>query len=312
MTVHRFVRVRRTLAKVLPWVVRVGLCPSHLYGRAVGRSDQSFRDALVRGDQRAAAAWLVREYANDVLSLCRAIVRDEALAEDLTQDAFQKALVALGSFRGDASAKTWLLTIARHRCVDHLRRDKRKPYDLGTTDSSGDDAIDDTPLAPELLLRRDAVARALGTLNESTRALIVLRFRHGLGYPELADAFGVEQGAMRMRISRALAKMRAALAAPCGRASAAALQDAYRKGTPSAPPKAKSAKPPVPMSPKPPGAPAPAAPAPAARAPAAPSFAAPSFESFGVVLARLDSEASSVLLAKLDALANALSDRETE
>src|SRR5690606_39311726 len=50
-------------------------------------------------------------------------------------------------------------------------------------------------------------------LGEGERALVVLHFGHGVGYPELADSFGLREGAVRMRISRALARMRAALAA---------------------------------------------------------------------------------------------------
>lgn len=174
--------------------------------------DAHFLDALARGDQRAAAACIVREYGDDVLSLCRAMVGDEALAEDLTQDTYQRAIAGLSGFRAEASPKTWLKTIARHLCIDHLRRAARRPDAKSHVEVDAVDAVDaaadDAPLAPELLLRRDAVQLALGALDEQARALVVLRFSHDVGYPELADAFGQSQGALRMRISRALASMR--------------------------------------------------------------------------------------------------------
>src|SRR5262249_50533911 len=59
--------------------------------------------------------------------------------------------------------------------------------------------------------RREDAERAMAALGESERALVVLHFGHGVGYPELADAFGIGQGAARMRVSRALARMRDAL-----------------------------------------------------------------------------------------------------
>ena len=51
---------------------------------------------------------------------------DRAEADDLTQEVYLRALPALTRFRGDASARTWLLQIARHVCADHVRRSTRR------------------------------------------------------------------------------------------------------------------------------------------------------------------------------------------
>lgn len=171
------------------------------------------------GDRRRAAALLVRDHAPAVFSLCRAMVRDDLLAEDLSQDVFARAFGALEGFRGEASPRTWLLRIARNRCLDHLERARRAPWGsaggpgAGGTSSGGDPddypADDDPP--HDLLARREDAERAMAVLAENERALVVLHFGHGVGYPELADSFGLREGAVRMRISRALGRMRAAL-----------------------------------------------------------------------------------------------------
>ncbi len=249
-----------------------------------------FRDALAAGDRRQAAAWLVQTFAGDVHGLCRALVRDHATAEDLTQDTFHKALAGLSEFRGESSARTWLLAIARHRCVDHLRRQGRRPDPVGT-DVEPTEPVDDAPLTSDLLSDRTALTRALASLDESSRALVVLRFHHGLGYPELADAYGLKQGAVRMRISRALAAMRAVLT-PAPAAAGAALERAYQQGTPTAvPPPARRGRTPAPG--------APAAP-PVPRAPAAPQAAMPA-PSFGDLLGALQPALSGSLAQRLDA-----------
>jgi len=162
---------------------------------------------LAHGDRRTAAALLVRHFAPAVFALCRAMVRDTQLAEDLSQDAFARAFGALDSFRAEASPRTWLLKIARNRCLDHLARSKRAPWGR-EPDSEPDDHADDQALPIELLARREDAERAMAVLGESERALVVLHFGHGVGYPELADSFGIGQGALRMRVSRALARMR--------------------------------------------------------------------------------------------------------
>lgn len=246
--------------------------------------ESPFRRALDAGDRRAAAAWLVRTFANDVHGLCRALVRDPANAEDLTQDTFHKALAGLSDFRGDSSARTWLLAIARHRCVDHLRRQGRRPDPVGP-DHESSEPIDDAPLTSDLLSDRSAVKVALSTLDESSRALVVLRFHHGLGYPELAEAYGLKQGAVRMRISRALAAMRAVLQPPVA-AAGPELERAYREGKPTAIPPRSRAAPPAPAAP----------PVPSAAAP----MPAP-IPSFGELLAGFQPDVPRPLAQRLDA-----------
>jgi RNA polymerase sigma-70 factor, ECF subfamily len=165
---------------------------------------------LAHGDRRTAAALLVRHFAPAVFSLCRAMVRDAQLAEDLSQDAFARAFGALGGFRAEASPRTWLLKIARNRCLDHLARASRAPWGREPDHEPDDHPGDQAPPA-ELLARREDAERAMAALGETERALVVLHFGHGVGYPELADSFGIAQGAVRMRVSRALARMRDAL-----------------------------------------------------------------------------------------------------
>lgn len=165
---------------------------------------------IARGDRGRAASLLVKEYAPAVFSLCRAMVRDPRLAEDLSQDSFARAFAALDGFRGEASPRTWLLKIARNRCLDHLDRLKRTPW--GGEEPEPDELSSDDPPPVELLSRRQDAERAMAVLTEGERALVVLHFGHGVGYAELADSFGIREGAVRMRISRALARMRAALA----------------------------------------------------------------------------------------------------
>ena len=173
--------------------------------------DVDLHRALSANDRRRAGTLLVTHYASDVFALCRAIVRNRDVAEDLAQDAFQKALVALPSFRGESSARTWLLSIARNRCLDHLRSAKSSPF---ARDDNGETDAHPSPEAPvlDLLVRHEDVERALGPLDETERAIVVLFHGHGVGYPELAQAFGLREGALRMRMSRATAKMREVLA----------------------------------------------------------------------------------------------------
>jgi RNA polymerase sigma-70 factor (ECF subfamily) len=186
---------------------------------------------IARGDRGAAASLLVKAYAPAVFSLCRAMVRDSRLAEDLSQDVFARAFAALDGFRGEASPRTWLLKIARNRCLDHLDHLKRSAWD--GREPEPDELVSDDPPPVDLLSRRQDVERAMAVLAEGERALVVLHFGHGVGYPELADSFGIREGAVRMRVSRALAKMRSALDTTLGIDVEAGIEDREMAGAPA-------------------------------------------------------------------------------
>lgn len=172
--------------------------------------DLQLKTALSAGDRRRAAGLLVEHYADDVFAVCRAMLRDRTLAEDLAQETFTRAIAALATFRGESSPRTWLLSIARNGCLDVLRSRRASPVD--DFDHEPDAHLADAPAAIDLLVRRDDVERALAPLSETERALVVLHYGHGVGYAELADSFQLREGALRMRMSRAVDKMRSALA----------------------------------------------------------------------------------------------------
>jgi RNA polymerase sigma-70 factor, ECF subfamily len=164
---------------------------------------------IARGERKRAASLLVRDHAAAVFALCRAIIRDPRLAEDLSQDVFTHALGALTRFRGEAAPRTWLLRIARNCCLDHLDRARRAPW--GGGDSQPDHYAADALAPDDLLSVREDTELAMSVLRETERALVVLHFGHGVTYRELAESFGLREGAVRMRVSRALARMHAVL-----------------------------------------------------------------------------------------------------
>jgi RNA polymerase sigma-70 factor (ECF subfamily) len=199
-------------------------------------NDLQFTRWVGAGRHREAAAWLVNHFADEVLGLCLAMVRDQSAAEDLAQDAFGRAFVGLAGYRGEASPRTWLLKIARNRCIDHLRTRERKPWDDPGVDAGEPELQpDDAPLPSDLLLYRDDVEDALAKLGAIERALVVLRFRNGLDYAELATAFGLGEGAVRMRLSRALARMRRFLEAKHDEGRATVLAEPLPAAAPAEP-----------------------------------------------------------------------------
>jgi RNA polymerase sigma-70 factor, ECF subfamily len=152
------------------------------------------------GDPVAVTAF-VRRTQPDVWRLC-ARLGDRASADDLTQEVYLRALPALTRFRGDSSARTWLLQITRHVCADHVRRATRRRAGLARLIARAD--------------RSDAVAartgeleldEAIASLSDDRREAFVLTQVTGLPYAEAAEVCGVPVGTIRSRVARARADL---------------------------------------------------------------------------------------------------------
>lgn len=169
------------------------------------------------GGSREAFDELVRRYQGQIVNLARAMTNSDDQADDLAQEAFVRAWRSIGSFRADATFKTWLYGVALNVIRTHRTRRSRLlrlfSSDAGGTNAtrqpiergSADDGIE-RPLA-----MRQAIDRALATLPEALREAVVLRDVQGLEYQEIAAALGVPIGTVESRIFRARKRLRSLL-----------------------------------------------------------------------------------------------------
>jgi RNA polymerase sigma-70 factor (ECF subfamily) len=167
-------------------------------------SDSELLARVAQGD-RQASAHLVERFQAGVLRFARTIVADDATAEDVLQDTFLAALSNARSFRGEASVKTWLYTIARHEALRRKRRAARVELDddlerLGALAGWGAEEPD-VALAREEA--RAALAQAFDALEEDDRTVLLLRDVEGLGGAETAAILELSLAAMKSRLHRA-------------------------------------------------------------------------------------------------------------
>lgn len=161
---------------------------------------------------------LVERYERPVWSLVVRMVKDEAVAEELAQDAFVKAFRALDTYDPERKLSSWLFKIAHNTTLDHLRRKNLATVPLETDDDEWDlkQRLEDRATrSPEAEASRGDLAAALeaavGTLRPEYREVVVLRFGEGLAYQEIVEITGLPLGTVKTYLHRARKKLAARL-----------------------------------------------------------------------------------------------------
>lgn len=175
--------------------------------------DQAALERMARGDQ-AGLAEIYDRHGRLVYSLALRIVRDRGDAEDVTQDVFVQAWRQASRFdttRGNVAA--WLLTMARSRAIDLIRRRRVRPQ------PGADDMVMETKDASpapdvqfEWVQRAEVIQEAMGALPLLQRLAIELAFFEGLTQAEIAEQLEVPLGTVKTRIRQGLLKLRDRLA----------------------------------------------------------------------------------------------------
>ena len=164
---------------------------------------------------------LVRPYERAIFLAALSLVRNEADAEDIVQEAVLKAFKGLRSFRQEAKFSTWLIQITLNEAKLKLRKDRGHLYesmDEGQCSEDGDyvpkDLADWREIPSEALeqkVLREALIKAVNSLPEKYRTVFVLRDVQQLSIAETVEALGISEASVKTRLSRARLKMRDAL-----------------------------------------------------------------------------------------------------
>ncbi len=169
--------------------------------------------ALGRHDKRGALTVLMRAYGNALYRFCLEMVGERSLASDVQQMVFVQAFEDLSSFSGRSSLRAWLYGIARHRCLD-VAKGNRRWLRVVRAEETLPDAVDPSPGPDEKLNRQRlgaAIDDCLAALPPHAREVLVLRYREGFSYDVIAGLVNERAGTLRVRLLRALPLLKGCL-----------------------------------------------------------------------------------------------------
>lgn len=160
-----------------------------------------------------AFAYLLAIYRNPIYNIVYHITGNEADAADVLQNVFVKIIRGIKQFRNSSSLKTWIYRIAVHEALNcrrgWFRRRRHELFSLDDEQSAHPlrdtktGARAETPYElVEQSERREMVARALRTLSEPYRTVVVLREIESLSYEEITEVLGVAEGTVKSRLKR--------------------------------------------------------------------------------------------------------------
>ena len=171
------------------------------------RSDEQLMLEVRDGDESALGVLFERHHESVYRYLLR-MTGTPHVSEDLVQDAFMRVLRYSGSFRDDSKFRPWLYRVAHNVCTDHFKRSSKRT-EFGTDDL---EAVDESPGSHDLLESRERAGilkDALMSLPQDKRELLILARYEAMPYEEIGNLLECSVGAVKVRVHRATAALRA-------------------------------------------------------------------------------------------------------
>lgn len=162
---------------------------------------------------RAAFQELFRATQGLVYGVCFKMLRDNEVTEEVVQDAYVKVWTRASDYNHErGSPTTWIVAIARNRCLDVLRRRgvDDAPWEDHYAETIADEADSPEKQAVDAGEAR-AVRQCLETLDAAQRAAVEIAFVEGLAHPEVAARLGRPLGTVKSQIRRGLLKLKTCL-----------------------------------------------------------------------------------------------------
>lgn len=171
--------------------------------------------ARAAGGDEEAFHLIFNRYGKPILSFINNHVRNQDLADDLTQETFVRAYRNLGGLREESRLSTWLFGIAKNVVYESLRQSRRDQRNVAL-DEPESLQLESTAVLPEEMMRdrelNEAIASALSLLDDDKRTVFSLKIFHEKSYEEISQITGHSVGKLKTDLHRARAEMRKRIA----------------------------------------------------------------------------------------------------
>lgn len=145
-------------------------------------------------------------YAPKIYSKCISLLKEEALAQDATQEIFMKIFLNLARFGEKAKFSTWVYSITYNYCIDYLRKKKKQKSIFSDELENAPDIVDEVKDEALLSMEVHQLKRVLDYIPTGDRAVLLMKYQDELSIKEIATILDKSESAIKMKIKRAKAK----------------------------------------------------------------------------------------------------------
>lgn len=146
---------------------------------------------------------LYTRYAGKIYSKCISLLKDEAMAQDATQEIFTKIFLNLSRFGEKSRFSTWVYSITYNYCIDFIRRKKKQQNLFSEEIENAPDLADDVPDEQLLQMEVNQLKKVLEEIADGDRAILLMKYQDEMSIKEIADILGKTESAVKMQLKRA-------------------------------------------------------------------------------------------------------------
>jgi len=198
----------------------------HRQGVSASQPPEATDEALMirfQSGDRSAFAVLLRRHQSPLYNFALRHLRSAPSAEEVVQEAFVRVVQSAAEFKHEARFSTWLYTITRNLCIDHLRKgalrrhpslDAPKQGEQGEGPTLGEQTADPRPNVERAAASgeiREQVLAAVAELPDEQREVFLMREISNLPFKEIARIVGVPENTVKSRMRYALERLQVAL-----------------------------------------------------------------------------------------------------
>jgi len=146
---------------------------------------------------------LYDRYITKIYSKCISLLRDEARAQDASQEIFIKIFNNLAKFNRKSKFSTWVYSITYNFCIDVIRKQKKKNQLFSSEEAEGKEVIEEIDDKVLLEMELERLKIVLEELRVDDKAVLIMKYKEGLSIKEISQVFDKTESAIKMKIKRA-------------------------------------------------------------------------------------------------------------
>ena len=146
---------------------------------------------------------LYKRYAGKIYSKCISLLKDEALAQDATQEIFTKIFLNLAKFSERSKFSTWVYSITYNYCIDFLRRKKKEKKLFSDEMENAPDTVEEVPDTELMEMEVKRLKKVLERIPPGDKAILLMKYQDEMSIKEIAGILDKSESAIKMKIKRA-------------------------------------------------------------------------------------------------------------